>query len=943
MFFRKTKKINNSSFGSFENKRAGIFVVVFVVIILLVSGLYLHFAWVRYREVAGSEVIILAQSIESLLHPEHITSLSVSDEDLENPKYLMIKRSLERLIESTDSIRFAYLLCERDGQIVFMVDSELAGHPDYSPPGQIYEEATDLDWEPFRIKKTVLTGLETDRWGTWISVLVPVIDPANDKIIAVLGLDFDGAEWYVHLWKHMIPDLTFALVFLLIFLGFLWFQKLRNTFAVGTAIYRSIFEQIPSGVAIIIDENILPPSKLMPITINPMFEHILGRTSTDIAHIKWSEITHPDDLQADLEKFEQFKNGEINGYSMEKRYIRPDGSSVWTNMKIAHLLESMDKHSMHLCLLEDITIRKEAEEALRGSERDKSILLSNLPGMAFRCNHDRKWTMLFVSDGSLALTGYAPESFTLNRDISYNDLILPEYRERIRKEWDRILIERLPFKHEYEIITHKGERKWVLEMGEGIYDNEGKVQALAGIILDISDRKIMEESLRYTYDHDVWTGLYNRQYFENLLNVDASLEATGQRALVGINLSAISSLSVTYGFEYSQQLIKNTVEILYSICTDKHQLFQTYVNRFVFYIKDYTDKRELSTFCQTIVSRLDVLFSIERTGYGIGIVEIEEDTQKDASQLLKDLLIASEIAIDTLETDTEICFFNRNMEARITRKETIKRELAEIAAEENPERLFLQFQPILDLASNRVCGFEALARVKSDYFGLVSPLEFMPLAEETKLIVPLGKKIIRQAFQLLNTLTQKGIDTIEVSINISAIQLLRKDFLESLFEIIHEMQVNPANICLEITESILAINYQEICRITEELRDRGLKISIDDFGTGYSSLARIRELDANYIKIDKFFIDKLLVIKPERAITDDIISMAHKLGSCVIAEGVEHEEQLQYLRQHGCDRIQGYLIARPLDIEVAIELLSDQGRANDVCNANGGQDKKGWW
>jgi EAL domain-containing protein (putative c-di-GMP-specific phosphodiesterase class I) len=152
------------------------------------------------------------------------------------------------------------------------------------------------------------------------------------------------------------------------------------------------------------------------------------------------------------------------------------------------------------------------------------------------------------------------------------------------------------------------------------------------------------------------------------------------------------------------------------------------------------------------------------------------------------------------------------------------------------------------------------------------------------------------------------------------------------------MKVKPANICLEITESLLASNYQEICRIAEGLRNRGLKIAIDDFGTGYSSLARIRELPADYIKIDKFFIDRLLVLKSEYAITGDIISMAHKLGSCVIAEGIEDERQLQYLKKHGCDRIQGYLIAKPLDKEVAIKLLTSQQRPGEDNNMEGKQD-----
>jgi len=138
---------------------------------------------------------------------------------------------------------------------------------------------------------------------------------------------------------------------------------------------------------------------------------------------------------------------------------------------------------------------------------------------------------------------------------------------------------------------------------------------------------------------------------------------------------------------------------------------------------------------------------------------------------------------------------------------------------------------------------------------------------------------------------------------------------------ITKMQANPANICLEITESIFTSNYQEVNRILGELKSLGLRIAIDDFGTGYSSLARERELNINCLKIDKYFIDKLLLIKPEDAITGDIISMAHKLGHYVVAEGVEDERQAEYLARFGCDKIQGYLVGKPLNEDAAIELL----------------------
>ena len=223
-------------------------------------------------------------------------------------------------------------------------------------------------------------------------------------------------------------------------------------------------------------------------------------------------------------------------------------------------------------------------------------------------------------------------------------------------------------------------------------------------------------------------------------------------------------------------------------------------------------------------------------------------------------------------------------------------------------------------------GRGALGDGGVDAQGRISPLEFIPIAEETKLIVPLGYEIIRKALQFLQTLQSNGYSNLHISINISAIQLLRGDFLPALERIVRDTGVSPECINLEITESILAVNYQEINTILGDLQALGMQIAIDDFGTGYSSLARERELNVNCLKIDKSFIDKLMHLEPEQAITGDIISMAHKLGHCVVAEGVEHESQRQYLKAHGCDKIQGYLVSRPLDPDAALELLSTEAR-----------------
>lgn len=698
--------------------------------------------------------------------------------------------------------------------------------------------------------------------------------------------------------------------------------------------FEAIFQQSPIGIAISYGNETFMADGNNFVFINPMFEQITGRTQEQLMKLGWAKITHPDDLAEDLNNYKKLRAGEIKNYSMEKRYIKPDGSIIWVHMIVVPLALSNDNQYNHICLVQDITRRKTIEAELIESERSKSVLLSHLPGMAYRCNNDREWTMQYVSAGCFELTGYPAESLLYNKDLSYNDLIVPQYRDDLWKEWERVLAKQQPFKYEYEIITAKGERQWVLEMGQGIYNEQGEVEALEGIILDISDRKEIENALRYNNEHDRWTGLHNRNCLETILDNDAKRQTTEKRAVVCINLSDVQALTTTYGFHYTQGLIKKVADTLSQYCGKNCLLFNTYENRFTFYLKDYKGKNELIEFCEAVGNTLESLLAVERVGGGIGVLEIDRNNERDVDQLLKNLLIASEKALDVDDKDFGFCFFDTDTETQITRGEDIKHELAQIVAEVNIDGLFLQYQPILDLKTNQICGFEALARLESSKHGLISPLEFIPIAEKTKLIIPIGEKIIYQAFCFLNKLKENGYGTIDISINVSGIQLLKNDFIKNLFEMINEMQINPENISLEITESIFASNYQEVNRILGELKDSGIHIAIDDFGTGYSSLARERELNINCLKIDKYFIDKLLSLKPEEAITGDIISMAHKLGHCIIAEGVEHEKQRQYLLSHGCDKIQGYLISKPLDGEAAIELLKKQMTVNNDCHSN---------
>ncbi len=590
-------------------------------------------------------------------------------------------------------------------------------------------------------------------------------------------------------------------------------------------------------------------------------------------------------------------------------------------MRIAPLSGLPAEDFTHMCLVEDITKRKETEELLAKSEQSKRVLIDNLPGLAYRCKFDKEGTMLFVSKGCYELTGYYPDQFVENKELAFNDIISPEHRERLWEEWQRTIPNRLPYKLEYEIITAQGEDKWVLEVGEGLYNEDGSVEALEGIILDITDRKSYEERLRYFGEHDPWTDLYNRRYLIELLKSDSSTGNNVKRALVGVNLSTLHAISLTYGFSYAQELIRRVADELKTLCREDRVLFNTYEYRFAYYVKDYRDTEELKVFAEAVAETVAWTLKAEHVNGGIGVIEITEENNDDIELLFRNLLVISEKSMHS-DNDQDIFYFNDMIEDQIVREEIITRELIQIAEGEETDRLSLQFQPILNVGENRICGYEALARLRSNKLGMISPLEFIPIAEKTKLIIPIGDLIIDRALKFLTKLKESGSNELTVSINISAIQLLKPDFGKKLLNSIESSKVDPRNVEIEVTESVFAANFEDINEILGNLKDSGISIAIDDFGTGYSSLAREIEINASCLKIDKYFIDKLLEIEPQKTLVSDIISMGHKLGYYIVAEGVEHGSQLDYLRENGCDKAQGYYISKPLDEDKAIDLIS---------------------
>lgn len=714
----------------------------------------------------------------------------------------------------------------------------------------------------------------------------------------------------------------------------LTYKQLEHLTTEGDSLLQSIFIQAPFGILISRSGEITTEESESHFNINPIFEKITGWSREDMRRLGWREITHPDDLKKEMVYFQSLRTGQIQNYQMEKRYRKPDGSYVWVQIVVARIEMEGNNQFDQICIVQDISDRKKLELHLAESERSKGVLLSHLPGMAYRCSYDEYWTMLFVSDRCYKLTGYESKDILHNAKVSFRDIIVADYREKVRKSWGEAIEQGKQYSGEYEIVTAFGQRKWVLEFGQGIYDEFDNVVALEGIILDITERKFFEEELIFLNEHDRWTGLLNRRSLESRLQADSLKPLVGNQALVGINLSPVSSLSLTYGFDHSREVLKKVADALQHFSDSNFQLYNTYENRFLYYVQSYEEKDLLISFSEQISAMLKSILTMERVGWGIGIIEITEDNRHDIDHLLKCLLIASETVMGTSTNDSGYCFFNISMEKRIERKKIILSELSEVANGIDTHRLFLQYQPILDLSTNQIVYLEALARFQNRAYGLLAPLEFIPIAEKSKLIGPLGEIICIEAIDFLKALKHDGYEDLKISINISALQFLQDGFVEMILSSIHRAQIDPRDMCLEITESVFAPNFSEINKTLGILQSEGIQIALDDFGTGYSSFASVHELNISCLKIDKRFIDTMTNVGHEQAITGDIISMAHKLGYKAVAEGVEHPLQLEYLRWQLCDYVQGFLISRPKDAASVTQYLASV-REGVFCDPSG--------
>ena len=473
---------------------------ILIILVILIFGIvYVLFIYGKTLQHEKENVIQIARSVEASLSKLELQDLPENPNELKTKDFSLTKKTLQQIIRINKNARFAYLYLQRSNKLYFIVDSEPETSPDYSPAGQEFTEAEPIDSKPFQDGKALITNPVTDRWGTWVSAEVPIVDDITGKVIAVLGIDYDAKSWRNKiLFEVAESSLLVVIIIILTFAGMLRQRRNKqlrkeisfreiaeNALKESESEYRLLFELNPQPMLVYDMET------MMILEVNQATVDKYGYSKEDF--LKMSIL----DLKSSGELVRLWKNLIEDKHSLQHFEIwnhkLKDGSIIQVEVH-SHNFDFRRKDA-RLVLLIDITESLIAKEKIRVNERHTARLINNLPGMVYRCALDEDYTMNYISNGCTSITGYTPEDF-MTKKIAYIDLILPEYQDLIWEKWQEVIKGKLVFEEEYPIKTHSGEIKWIWERGGGVFDQNGELEFLEGYLEDITTNKLAEEKLR---------------------------------------------------------------------------------------------------------------------------------------------------------------------------------------------------------------------------------------------------------------------------------------------------------------------------------------------------------------------------------------------------------------------------------------------------------------
>ncbi|MFT3720806.1 putative bifunctional diguanylate cyclase/phosphodiesterase [Pseudorhodoferax sp.] len=549
-------------------------------------------------------------------------------------------------------------------------------------------------------------------------------------------------------------------------------------------------------------------------------------------------------------------------------------------------------------------------------EHMKTLILEN--SLDLICTLDVHGRFLEVSAAAQAILDHEPAELV---GTHVGQRVHPDALPSFQHEFQAVLQGQRMRDFECRFL-HKSGRVVYLTWSAVLSQDHGVVVAVGR---DVTERKQAEQRIRYLATHDGLTDLPNRNLVQDRIQQGiAHARRTGRLlALLFLDLDRFKVINDCYGHPFGDAVLKAAAERLAALVREGDTVARQGGDEFLILLADLRQAADAYVVAQKIVQTLEAPFVVQGrevhlTG-SIGVAVFPQDGES-ADALIGSADVAMYRAKNLGRNTYQ--FFTREMSEETQRRVSLETGLHDAVA---MRQLQLVYQPMVSLDSGRITGCEALLRWHHPELGMVPPAQFIPIAEDSGLIVPIGDWVLRTACTQARAWLDAGLPPVTVAVNLSARQFLQQDVVSWVTDTLRTTGLPPELLELELTESLIAQDVENVIATFGRLRDVGVKLSIDDFGTGYSNLGYLKRFPANTLKIDQAFVRDMLTDPGDATIVLAVISLAHNLAFKVIAEGVETEQHCDFLRQHHCDEVQGYYFSRPMPA-AEFEALLRSGR-----------------
>lgn len=644
-----------------------------------------------------------------------------------------------------------------------------------------------------------------------------------------------------------------------------------------------------------------------------------GYTDDELSefHESWEKLLHPEDKDKVAKEIQKYLDGKSGIYESIYRLRCKDGNYRWVLSRGKGIWDEDGQPVRMAGSHTDITEYMELQEALR-KEKELSENIINGSAMII-VGFDLDGRIIEFNPYAEEVTGYNKkevlgekwyEIFIPNEKIKYTDEVVKT-----------VLMGQAVSNQENQVVTKSGRRIDVMWNNKPFHNDKGDVIGFVATGLDITERKQMEEKLYELAYCDHLTGLPNRQMFEKNLEdrIELARRKNEKLALLYLDLDNFKNVNDTLGHDFGDRLIKKIGNELMNVVENRNNVARLGGDEFAIILAHENTLEDLRTKIDNIMELLNKLWSIDGNELYVtssGGVAIYPNDGENVQSLFKN----ADTAMYVAKENNKNCykFYTHDMNEKSLNYLSMEKDVRKAIAN---DEFKLYYQPIIDLDANKIVGVEALIRWIHPSKGIIPPMDFLPFAEESGLIIDIGEKVVNKASEQLQKWLDIGCERIKISINLSARQFHQEDLVEKIEKALEKRNLCGNDIIIEITENIAISDLDQSINILKKFKMLGISIALDDFGTGYSSLNYLKRLPVDIIKMDKEFIKDIHNSPDERSIAKTVIELGHSMNLTLTAEGIETEEQLKVLKAFNCDHGQGYLFSKPLPVEEIEKLL----------------------